>query len=83
MIKHKIREFSGAFSALLAAVVVAVVMVGPVGAGPVLDAVKARDLLYCGVGEAMPGFSERDATGTVARVRRRFLSCRSRCGAGR
>ncbi len=63
MIKHKIRELSGAFSALLAAVVVAVVMVGPVGAGPVLDAVKARDLLYCGVAEAIPGFSERDATG--------------------
>ncbi len=63
MIGHKTRVLSGAFSALLATVVVAVVMVGPVCAGNVLDAVKARGRLHCGVGEAIPGFSERDVSG--------------------
>jgi len=63
MIGRKTRVFSGAFHALLATVAVAAVTVAPVCAGEVLDAVKARGRLYCGVGEAMPGFSERDATG--------------------
>jgi general L-amino acid transport system substrate-binding protein len=63
MIEHKARVFSKASSVLLASVVIAAVMVGPVCAGNVLDAVKARDRLYCGVGEAIPGFSERDASG--------------------
>jgi len=63
MIGHKTRLFSGAFSALLATVVVAAVVVGPVCAGNALDAVKARGRLNCGVGEAIPGFSERDARG--------------------
>lgn len=63
MIGHKTRVPSGAFSALLATVVVAAVMVGPVCAGTVLEAVKARGRLHCGVGEAIPGFSEKDASG--------------------
>lgn len=63
MIGQKTRVFSMAFCALLAALVVAAVMVAPVRGGNVLDAVKARDRLYCGVGEAITGFSERDATG--------------------
>lgn len=63
MIGHKTRLLSGAFAALLAVAVVTAVMVGPVCAGNVLEAVKARGWLHCGVGEAIPGFSERDATG--------------------
>jgi general L-amino acid transport system substrate-binding protein len=63
MIGHKMRVLSKAFSALLATVCAAASMVAPVYAGKVLDAVKARDRLYCGVGEAKPGFSERDASG--------------------
>ncbi len=63
MIVNKTRVLSGVLSALLATVTVAAVMIGPVCAGNVLDAVKARDRLYCGVGEAIPGFSERDASG--------------------
>lgn len=63
MIGHKSRVLSGGFSALLATVVVAAVMVGPVCAGKVLEGVKARGWLYCGVGETLPGFSERDAAG--------------------
>jgi len=39
------------------------VMVGPVCAGKVSEAVKTRGWLYCGVGDALPGFSERDAAG--------------------
>lgn len=63
MIGRKTRLLSGAFSALLAAAVATAVMVAPVCAGNVLDAVKARGRVYCGVGEAIPGFSERDASG--------------------
>jgi general L-amino acid transport system substrate-binding protein len=63
MIGHKTRVLSGAFSAFLATALVAAIMVAPAYAGNVLDAVKARDRLYCGVGEAIPGFSERDASG--------------------
>lgn len=63
MIGHNIRVLSGTLSVLLATVTVAAVMVCPVCAGDVLEAIKARGRLYCGVGEAMPGFSERDATG--------------------
>jgi general L-amino acid transport system substrate-binding protein len=63
MIGHKTRVLSKAFFAFFATVVLAAVMVAPVYAGKVLDAVKARDRLYCGVGEAIPGFSERDASG--------------------
>ncbi|HMK37536.1 MAG TPA: amino acid ABC transporter substrate-binding protein [Desulfomonilaceae bacterium] len=63
MIGHKTRVPSKAFSALLATVIAAAVIVAPVYAGRVLDAVKARDRLYCGVGEAIPGFSEREANG--------------------
>jgi general L-amino acid transport system substrate-binding protein len=63
MIGQKTGVLSGAFSALLATVVIAALMVSPVCAGNVLEAVKARDRLHCGVGEAIPGFSERDASG--------------------
>lgn len=63
MIRHKSSVLSAASSALLTTAVVAAVMVGPVCAGTVLEAVKARGLLHCGVGEAMPGFSEKDASG--------------------
>lgn len=35
----------------------------PAGAGDVLDAVKARGMLRCGVSEGIPGFSEKDAAG--------------------
>lgn len=63
MIGHTIRLLSGAFPALLAIVAVATVIVAPVYAGDVLDAVKARGKLYCGVSGAIPGFSERDAAG--------------------
>jgi general L-amino acid transport system substrate-binding protein len=63
MIGHMTRVFSKAFSVLLASVVIAATMVAPVYAGKVLDAVKARDRVYCGVGGAIPGFSERDASG--------------------
>jgi general L-amino acid transport system substrate-binding protein len=63
MIGQKTGVLSGAFSALLATVVAAAVMVGPVCAGTVLETVKARDRLHCGVGEAIPGFSEKDAGG--------------------
>jgi general L-amino acid transport system substrate-binding protein len=35
----------------------------PVHAGEVLDAVKARGVLRCGVSEGIPGFSEQDAGG--------------------
>ena len=63
MIGHKSRVLSGFFSALLTSVLVAAVMVGPVWAGKVSEAVKTRGWLYCGVGDALPGFSERDAAG--------------------
>jgi general L-amino acid transport system substrate-binding protein len=63
MIGDKTRVLSGTLSALVAIVVVAELMVCPVHAGKVLGAVKARGRLHCGVGEAMPGFSERDASG--------------------
>lgn len=63
MIGHKPRVLSGAFSALLVTVLVVGAMVGPVCAGKVLDVVKARGRLLCGVGEAIPGFSEKDASG--------------------
>lgn len=36
---------------------------GGVQAGEVVDRVKARDELRCGVSEGIPGFSEQDATG--------------------
>jgi general L-amino acid transport system substrate-binding protein len=64
MLGQKIRLISGTFSALVAATVLgAAVMAGSVCAGPVLEAVKARGRLHCGVGEAIPGFSEKDAGG--------------------
>jgi general L-amino acid transport system substrate-binding protein len=40
-----------------------VLLVAPAQAGEVLDAVKARGLLRCGVSEGIVGFSERDASG--------------------
>ncbi|MGB8433654.1 MAG: amino acid ABC transporter substrate-binding protein [Burkholderiales bacterium] len=41
----------------------AVLPVAPAQAGDVLDAVKARGLLRCGVSEGIAGFSEADASG--------------------
>ncbi len=41
----------------------AAVLVAPVCAGEVLDAVKAQGRLACGVSGSIPGFSERDAAG--------------------
>ncbi len=38
-------------------------VLSPVYAGEVLDAVKARGVLRCGVSEGIAGFSEKDATG--------------------
>ena len=50
--------------ALAAAIAVAAVLAGHrVEAGPVLDAVKARGHLVCGVGEGRPGFAQVDAQG--------------------
>jgi general L-amino acid transport system substrate-binding protein len=63
MIGHKTRVLSKVFSVLLATILAAAVLVGPVWAGKVLEAVKARGWLYCGVGESLPGFSERDGAG--------------------
>lgn len=47
----------------IAAILVAAVAAFAVHAGPVLDAVKSRGVLRCGVSEGIPGFSERDAAG--------------------
>jgi general L-amino acid transport system substrate-binding protein len=41
----------------------AVLLVAPAQAGEVLDAVKARGQLRCGVSEGITGFSEKDASG--------------------
>ncbi|MCK7473289.1 MAG: hypothetical protein MZV49_06660 [Rhodopseudomonas palustris] len=51
-------------------------------AGEVLEGVKARRLLRCGVSEGIPGFSERDAEGRWQRVRRGLLSRARGCGPG-
>jgi general L-amino acid transport system substrate-binding protein len=62
MIGYNTRLISGTIVALLAIVSVSMT-VDPVCAGDVLNAVKARGRLYCGVVENMPGFSEKDAVG--------------------
>jgi len=41
----------------------ALIPLAPAHAGEILDAVKARGLLRCGVSEGIPGFSEKDAAG--------------------
>ncbi|MDQ1240421.1 MAG: ral L-amino acid transport system substrate-binding protein, partial [Thermodesulfobacteriota bacterium] len=63
MMGHNTRLISGAFLAWLAVAGV-IVMAEAVWGGDVLDRVKARGRLHCGVGENMPGFSERDANGS-------------------
>lgn len=45
------------------AFILALGLLPPAHAGAVLDAVKSRGVLHCGVSEGIPGFSERDASG--------------------
>lgn len=54
-----------AFKHVCLAVVLALALgaLPPARAGEVLDAVKARGVLRCGVSEGIPGFSERDPAG--------------------
>ncbi len=47
----------------LAATVLALGIASLARAGDVLEAVKSRGVLHCGVSEGIPGFSERDAAG--------------------
>ena len=48
---------------LAAILVLALGPLSPVDAGEVLNAVKSRGFLRCGVSEGIPGFSERAADG--------------------
>ena len=41
-------------------------LAAPAFAGPVLDKVKANDVVVCGVNTAAPGFSNADSKGTVS-----------------
>jgi len=50
-------------TALIALLAVAPALLPAAGAGELLDAVKSRGTLRCGVSEGIPGFSQRDAQG--------------------
>jgi len=60
--KNNSRLISGLLIALLAGAAF-VLTAELVCAGEVLEAVKARGKLYCGVSDDLPGFSEKDANG--------------------
>jgi len=63
MIGHKITVLSRTCVAFLGTVALMVLIVDPVCAGEVLNAVKARGRLHCGVSAEIPGFSEKDPKG--------------------
>ncbi|MCU0972093.1 MAG: transporter substrate-binding domain-containing protein, partial [Gammaproteobacteria bacterium] len=48
---------------LLLVLLLGLVALSPAQAGEVVDAVKARGVLRCGVSEGVAGFSEKDAAG--------------------
>ncbi len=52
-----------AFAAVSAVALVSTALVTPANAGPVLDRVKAKGFVQCGVSQGVPGFSNPDTAG--------------------
>jgi general L-amino acid transport system substrate-binding protein len=51
------------FAAVMAAAITTTAIVTPASAGPILDRVKAKGFIQCGVSQGVPGFSNPDAKG--------------------